>query len=52
MFFLPIALTARLWLLAIIIIAMVGYQLGRQLDKTPVAGCPWGGAIFVVPVVS
>jgi len=38
--FLPIALTARLWLLAIIIISMVGYLLGQQLDATPVAGCP------------
>lgn len=47
--FLPIALTARLWLLAIIIIAVAGYQLGRQLDANTSRWLPLGwGLSFVV----
>jgi len=47
--FLPIALTARLWLLAIIIIAVAGYQLGRQLDANTSRWLPlWWGLSFVV----
>ncbi len=47
--FLPIALTARLWLLAIIIIAVAGYQLGRQLDANTMSWLPLGwGLSFVV----
>lgn len=47
--FLPIALTARLWLLAIIIIAVAGYQLGRQLDANNSRWLPLGwGLSFVV----
>jgi general L-amino acid transport system permease protein len=47
--FLPIALTARLWLLAIIIIAVVGYQLGRQLDENTSRWLPlaWGLSFVV-----
>ncbi len=47
--FLPIALTARLWILAIIIIAVAGYQLGRQLDANTSRWLPLGwGLSFVV----
>lgn len=47
--FLPIALTARFWLLAIIIIAVAGYQLGRQLDANTSRWLPLGwGLSFVV----
>lgn len=47
--FLPIALTARLWLLAIIIISVAGYQLGRQLDANTSRWLPLGwGLSFVV----
>lgn len=47
--FLPIALTARLWLLAIIIIAVAGYQLGRQLDANTSRWLPLGwGLSFAV----
>ena len=47
--FLPIALTARLWLLAIIIISVAGYQLGRQLEANTSRWLPLGwGLSFVV----
>lgn len=46
--FLPIALTARLWLLAIIIISMAGYLLGQQLDANTSRWLPLGWGLSLV----
>ena len=47
--FLPIALTARFWLLASIIIAVAGFLLGRQLDANISRWLPltWGLAFLL-----